>query len=194
MHHIPSLFVHPSRKVRLLAVSLHASFLHIEDIREHIIAFLRDTAPLHQCESILGTWCLAAHDVDRQVSSAAIKSWIEVISISDQDRTRKWVLSDDVLNHFLSFVQRAVLDPAGLYTYLNPVPPSAAPTPPRRVPGRSTPLPILRKEDVELSYRSKGEDEVEDEQDRKARLRVSSLGVLKWILGACSSWARPHHL
>ena len=170
--------------MRLLAVTLHTSLLHIEDIRDHIISFLRDTAPQHQCESVLGTWCLAAHDIDRQVSAIALKSWTEAISISHGDRMQKWMLGNDTLTNFLSFIQRAALDPAALYAYLNPVPPSVPPTPPRRVPGRPSPLPIIKKEDMELSHRSKGEDEVEGEQDRKARLRVGAFGVLKWIVGA----------
>jgi hypothetical protein len=182
LHHVSPLFVHPSRRVRLLSVTLHASLLHIPDVYDQVILFLRETASTDQIESILGTWCMAAHDVDRQVSSYAIRSWNEVVSISEQDQSRKLVLTQDLCNCFLSFVQRAVLDPAGAYLYLNPLPPAVVPTPPRKVSGRSAPVVLPKKEDAEQS-RSKAEDEVENEQDRKARLRVGAFGALKWILG-----------
>lgn len=37
-------------------------------LNTHISAFLADTAPTPQLEAILGTWCLAAHDIDKAVA------------------------------------------------------------------------------------------------------------------------------
>lgn len=109
---------------------------------------------------------MIAHDIDRQVSSYALKSWMDVVGEGDG----KLLLDEAPL---LSFIQRAMLDPSGVYLYLNPAPPVVAPV--KKIPGRAV------REEVDL--RTKAEGDEENEQDRKARLRVGSLGSVAWILG-----------
>jgi hypothetical protein len=175
--------MHPSRRIRLLTAGIHSSFLQIPVVRDQIFYFFRETAVTHQIESLLGTWCMAAHDIDRTVATLALKSWDTTISISNQEVPKNLVLDDHLLPHLLSFVQRTLLDPSGVYSYLNPTPPVIPPTPPKRVPGRPTPVVSVRKEDAEQNLRSKADELEESDQDRKARLRVGAFGAIKWVLG-----------
>jgi len=69
---------------------------------------------------------------------------------------------------------------------LNPVPPVVAPPPSRKIPGRSVPTPTKR-EDSDTVPRTKGEGDDENEQDRKARLRVGAFGAITWVLGIIST-------
>ncbi|GLB39355.1 putative ring finger [Lyophyllum shimeji] len=171
LHHVPALFVHPSRRVRLLAAGVHLSFLQISPVRDQILFFIRETASPSQIESILGAWCLAAHDIDRSVSSVALKSWEDAISFeSEQDRV---ILDDRSLPSLVSFIQRATLDPNEVYNYLNPAPPVTPVPPPKKG---------VRREEPEVAARVKVEDMEESEQDRKARLRISALGAIRRII------------
>jgi len=159
--------------VRLIAVTLHASFLQIPNVKEQIILFLRETGSASQIESILGTWCLAAHDVDRQVAAIASKIWNETIT------------SDETINTSLeSFVQRAILDPSGVFTYLNPMPPPAPLPPVKRVGGKVT---AASTPGGDQTPRSKVDEQEENEQDCRARFRIAALGASRWILGTFAS-------
>ena len=82
----------------------------------------------------------------------------------------------------MSFVQRTLLDPGGVYLYLNPAPPIVAPPPSKKVPGRPVPIAVRRDESDTVS-RMKGEGDDENEQDRKARLRVGAFGAISWVFG-----------
>lgn len=165
--------MHPSRRVRLLAASVHHSLLQIPPIREQIHYFLREAASPSQIEGILGTWCIAAHDVDRSVSVMALKSWTDAISFDSQQNQNNLLLDSHFLPTLISFIQRTILDPDGAYFHLNPSPP-VAPAPQRKG---------IRQEDLDVAARSKAEEVEEEEQDRKARLRVGGLGALRHILG-----------
>ena len=118
---------------------------------------------------------MASHDIDRQVSTYAHKSWTDAIGQGD----RKLVLDEPSL---LSFVQRALFDPGRVYLYLNPAPPVVVPAPSKKVPGRPLPAPVKREES-DIVSRMKGEGDDENEQDRKARLRVGAFGAISWVLG-----------
>jgi hypothetical protein len=194
LHHVSALFLHPSRRVRFLAVSLHASFLRISVVRDQILFFLQETASPSQTESILGAWSLAAHDVDRAVAATALKAWKETIfSLSEvkegsSSSGEQLVLDDNFLSSIGTFVQRTTLDPTGIYEYLNPPPPTATggdlhwkkgqPS------GKLSALATPRKDDSgTLTPRSKADEQEESEQDRKARLRISALGAMRWISG-----------
>jgi hypothetical protein len=118
---------------------------------------------------------MASHDIDRQVSAYAHKSWIDAIGEGD----RKLALD---VSSLLAFVQRALLDPGGVYLYLNPIPPVISPPPSKKVPGRPLSTPTKR-DDSEIVSRAKGDGDDENEQDRKARLRVGAFGALTWLLG-----------
>ncbi|KAG5637584.1 hypothetical protein H0H81_004035 [Sphagnurus paluster] len=171
LHHVPTLFIHPSRRVRLLAIGVHLSFLQIPPVRDQVLFCLRETAAPSQIESILGTWYLAAHDIDRSVATTALRSWTETISFSSTPE--RLILDDRLLSSLLLFIQRTTLDPTGVYLYLNPAPPAAPAPPPKKG---------ARKEDSEAAPRSKAEELEESDQDRKARLRVSGLGALRRII------------
>ncbi|KAG6865555.1 hypothetical protein C0991_001559 [Blastosporella zonata] len=172
LHHVPALFVHPSRRVRLLAAAVHLSFVQISPIRDQLLSFLRDSASPSQIESILGTWYLAAHDIEKSVASTALKSWTDVITFASGPRDQL-LLDDHYLPSLITFIQRATLDPNGIYMYLNP-PPPAAPAPPTKK--------GVRKEEPEPP-RSKAEELEESDTDRKARLRIGGLGAIRRIVG-----------
>ena len=69
-----------SRRVRLLTAGIHASLFQIHTIRDQILLFFHETASPSQLETILGTWCIAAHDIDRSVASTALNSWVSSVS------------------------------------------------------------------------------------------------------------------
>jgi E3 ubiquitin-protein ligase listerin len=192
LHHVSALFLHPSRRVRFLAVSLHASFLRIPALRDQVLFFLQETASPSQTESILGAWSLAAHDIDRAVATTALKAWEEtIISPSDVEggsssSDKHLVLDDNFLSSIGAFVQRTALDPSGIYEYLNPLPPivtgGAPPGKKGQSGGKLSAVAMSHKDDSDtLTPRSKIDEQEESEQDRKARLRISALGVIRWI-------------
>ncbi|RDX54789.1 hypothetical protein OH76DRAFT_1398200 [Lentinus brumalis] len=180
LHHLPSLFVHPSRRIRLLAVGLHASILQIPALRTQLFFQLREVVSSDQAEPILGSWCLAVHDVDRQVSSYARESWTRYVSTTDAS-DGKLLLDSTLLSSIWEFVQRTLLDPMGVYLYINPPQPAiSTPAQSRKGSGRGTPV---RKDD-DASPRPKADEDEEKEQDRKARLRVGAFGATEWVLNA----------
>ncbi|KAI0042795.1 hypothetical protein FA95DRAFT_1682318 [Auriscalpium vulgare] len=184
LHHVPVLFLHPSRRVRSLAVTIHALLLRIHTVWEQMNVHLRDISSLDQAETLLGSWALATCDVDRAVAQTARRSWIQHVSLVDS--AGKLALAGPLLSSLLAFVQRAVLDPAGLYQYLNPVQVPVNITPVKTVRGRPVPVPV-KKTDEDAAPRVRAEGEEESETDRKARLRVGGIGVLTWILDTRAS-------
>ncbi|EMD34704.1 hypothetical protein CERSUDRAFT_116892 [Gelatoporia subvermispora B] len=184
LHHVPAVFLHPSRRIRLLAVGLHTSLLHLTPaIRDQIFFQLREVASHDQAEYILGAWCLAAHDVDRQVASYARESWTVFVSFSgsssDQADSAKLVLDATLLPRIWDFIHRTILDPGGVYLYINPPQPDAPPPLPPHARKGTRPVPRKDEEPV----RAKPEEEEEGEQDRQARLRIGALGAAAWLLG-----------
>ncbi|KAI3605699.1 delta 9-fatty acid desaturase [Moniliophthora roreri] len=167
LHHLPSLFIHPARRIRLLTATLHDTFLKIPPIRDQIIFSLTESLDEDQISSIVGTWCIAVHDIDRAVSHASLEPWNRFISLLADDRSR-----GNIIKSLQSFVQRAALDPIGVYVYLNPAPHSKK---------ARTPINVSRSETPDGESRARPEDE-ESEQDRKARIRVGAFGSLAWIL------------
>lgn len=150
MHHVPSLFVHPSRRIRQLAAELHKSF----------VALLSEYIPVN--DVVLATWCMAAHDMDRSVASAARASFTSYAKTID--RVHLLTISP--------YVYRAALDPLGVYDDLNPQPP---PPPAPLVAKRGVPAP-------DQPVRTKLEDLEEKDEDRIARIRVGALGAISWAL------------
>ncbi|KAF5370318.1 hypothetical protein D9758_006910 [Tetrapyrgos nigripes] len=177
LHHVPSLFLHPSRRIRSLAAGLHSSFLHIPSVKDQILFSLTDLLDEDQVSSIVGTWCITVHDIDRAVSSSSSELW---------NRHLVPLLTSDspLLKSLESFIRRAILDPHGVYVYLNPAPPSAPALPPGRKGPGGRPLPTSRSgtETPEGAERSKADALEESEMDRRARIRVGALGSMRWIL------------
>jgi hypothetical protein len=159
-------------------VTIHAKLLRIARVREQFLFLLREVSSADEVENVLGSWCMAAHDADRQVSISARRSLDECISLSPADN--KLAVTGSTLSSLIAFVQRAVLDPLGLYLYLNPIQAPVNTAPPKIVRGKLIPVPPMKKVE-EPDSRPINE---ESDEDRKARLRVGGLGVLKWLLGA----------
>ena len=208
MHHVPALFLHPSRRLRALALAVHEELLRAEPLRAQMIFYLREIASAEQVESILGSWCMATHDQDRHVAPVAQSSWDAHVSFApaeadaiadassvaptagkDEGGGEKLVLDGAQMAALFVFVQRALLDPLALHAYLNPVQVPVDVSVPRTVRGK----PVLtvsaaaaaptRRADAESMARAKGEGEEESETNRRARLRIGALGALQWILG-----------
>ncbi|CCM05109.1 uncharacterized protein FIBRA_07316 [Fibroporia radiculosa] len=176
LHHVPALFLHPSRRIRLLAVGLHLSLLRLQNtVTDQLFYFLREVATSDQAEYIIGAWCLAAHDIDRPVAAIARESWTHSVAFSPGS---KIALDRTLLSSLWEFVQRTALDPNGIYLYVNPPQPVAAPPLSQK---KSARPPPGRKEE-ETNTRTKTEEDEEDEQDRWARLRIGALGSAEWLL------------
>ncbi|KAF8899801.1 hypothetical protein CPB84DRAFT_1780009 [Gymnopilus junonius] len=184
LHHVSALFINPSRRVRLLAASLHASLLQIPLVREQVLFFLRESSSTSQLENILGTWCLATYDVDRSVSGIASGSWKAIITTESTDADHLH-LNENLFSFLNSFVQRVALDPAGVYNYLNPLPPPPLPPTTSAKKGNAK-LSTPRRDDGDQTPRSKQDEQEESEQDRRARLRIAALGAIRWIVSI--SW------
>lgn len=133
------------------------------------------------------------HDVDRTVATIASRSWKEVIitdSPESSPSSNHLLLTDTLRLSLNAFVQRFLLDPSGIYLYLNPLPP-----PPQLVSvafakkstGKMSSAPTPRKDDGDQTPRSKQDEQEESEQDRRARLRIGALGAARWILGMARS-------
>ncbi|PIL27721.1 hypothetical protein GSI_10874 [Ganoderma sinense ZZ0214-1] len=181
LHHLPALFIHPSRRIRLQAIGLHSSFLQIPNLRNQIFFQIREVLSSDQTESVLGSWCLAAHDADRQVSSFARDAWHRYVSTSESSPD-KLLLDASLLPRLWEFAQRTLLDPAGVYLYINPPQPVIpVSTPGKKGSGRGTPV---RRDPEPASPRAKADEDEENEQDRKARLRVGAFGATEWVLNA----------
>jgi hypothetical protein len=135
LHRAPVLFTHPTRRLRHLAASLQLSLLRLNLAREALLAWTSEIASQGELETLLGTWAMLAHDVDRGVTSVGMRSWVDFITATsgsaadNQDeqihRTRsqpKITLNAQLHIFLLKFVQRTVLDPQGLHAALNPAP------------------------------------------------------------------------
>ncbi|KAI9462830.1 hypothetical protein BJY52DRAFT_1203094 [Lactarius psammicola] len=210
MHHAPALFLHPSRRLRVLALTVHAEILRAEPLRTQILFHLREVASAEQVECVLGSWCMAARDAERNVALVAQRSWDTHVLLplaratspspapTDADRdpnasADRLILDNTQMAALLAFAQRALLDPLALHAYLNPVQVPVDIVVPRTVRGRPVPPPVavvaaaqMRKAGDEngASARARGgESDEENEADRKARLRIGALGALQWVLG-----------
>ncbi|KAK2461029.1 hypothetical protein APHAL10511_006970 [Amanita phalloides] len=181
-HHLPSTFLHSSRRIRALSATLHASLLRITPIHDQIMFFIRESASASQVENILGTWCMAAQDVDRMVSNVALKSWNTAVTFTrdTQPEYQRLCLEGELLKSLISFIQNAALDPLAVYTNLNPAPGPTPPPLPHKRSGTRTPVSV--RKDVDQSSRAKTDDVEESEQDKKARIRCGAIGAIQWIL------------
>lgn len=166
--------------MRYLTASLQILFLRMPAVRDQVLLHIRETAAPAQLEHLLGTWCMAAHDVDRSVATLALRSWTQTVA-----GTEEHPVDSHVLQPLQAFLQRVMLDPESLYLELNPPPPAPPPPlpiPQRRGQGRQQPPPPVKR-DEDGGGRSKGEEMEESETDRRARLRIGGLGALRWLIG-----------
>ena len=98
----------------------------------------------------------------------------------------KLLLGASLLPRLWEFAQRTLLDPSGVYLYINP-PQPAIPvlTPSKKGSGRGTPV---RRDTEAASPRVKADEDEENEQDRKARLRIGAFGATEWVLSGCPTF------
>ncbi|THH03871.1 hypothetical protein EW145_g5943 [Phellinidium pouzarii] len=184
LHYVPALLLNSSRRIRLLAAGIHASLLQIESIHEQLIFFLRESGSTDQVEAVLGSWCMAAKDVDRTVVAQAKKArdLISNSSVASMD------LDENSFNLLLGFIKRALFDPAGVYAELNPSQRSVAPNipahaSPRAKSGAKQSSGVTPAADpVADDSQTRRDDDEENDGDRKARFRVGALGVLSWVI------------
>jgi len=116
MHHVPTLFLHPSRRLRTLALTFLAEILRVVSVRAQMFFFLREVASAEQVEAILGSWCMATRDQDRHVAPIAQSSWDAHVSFASADAAaaaedKKLVLDATQMAALLVFVQRFLFDP-----------------------------------------------------------------------------------
>lgn len=180
--------MHPSRRIRLLAVGLHSSLLHLPRVLTDALLYaITDGVSSDNAEYIIGAWCTAAHDVDRQVSLLARQSWVRSVSLSSAVPEQKLLLEGALLQQLWGYTHRTLLDPSGVYAYVNP--PQAVAHPPsvhqgRRGSGRAPPTPVRKDREEEANARARTEEEEENELDRNARLRVGACGAAEWLISA----------
>jgi hypothetical protein len=168
-------------------------------VHDQFIFFLRETAPASQLENIFGALFLASHDVDRSVATVASKVWEKIVSTTPGDAAtsgNRISLDDTTRSSLVSFIQRAALDPNGVYTSFNPVapPPTLTVHPYQSKKGsiKGSQVSTPKRDDAgDQTPRSKIDEQEESEQDRVARLRIGALGAMRWLLGRSSP--ASHH-
>ena len=148
-----------------------------------MLFFIRESASASQVESIIGTWCMAAQDIDRQVSEAASKSWNSTVTTTvDAQSKHQLGLEGELLGSLMGFIQKAALDPLGVYAYLNPAPP-VAPHPPAHRKSGTRPAPAPARQEADQSPRAKSDEVEESDQDKKARIRYGAIGAIRCVIG-----------
>ena len=156
-------------------MGLHSSLLRL--LSEQLFFNLREVLTVDEAEYILGSWLLAAHDIDRQVASLARDCWTRCVSLSAIPRTL--TLDTSLTQHLWDFVHRTLLDPGGVYLYINPPQATVAPPPSHKKGAKAIPLKKAIDEDT---GRARSEEEEENEADRRARLRMGACGSAEWML------------
>jgi hypothetical protein len=175
---------------------------------------LRETATSEEVESVMGSWCVLMHDIEKTVAGVGKDAWdsffwfsstapAEMKRRAEELNETRFVLDTTSKNAVFGFVQRAILDPLGVYAYLNPPSTSNAPTPPvhvsknQRAGGGNKGSALSKQQQLAAAIaaarkggpeekepaRSKTEEHDESENDRKARLRIGCMGGLQWFLG-----------
>ena len=126
---------------------------------------------------MIGSWCLLTHDIESQVSLAALPSWEDNFGPGVNPGAEGTLLIRETAPALISFIRQTIFDPLGAYSLVNPIQPSidTKPTkkgakPQPRIQGPPEPPPV---------------DE-EPEAERKARVRAGGLGSVKYILGMFS--------
>ncbi|KAK7059773.1 delta-9 fatty acid desaturase protein [Favolaschia claudopus] len=165
LHHLPSLLVHPSRRIRLLSAQTHSALLASAILHPSLV----EDVP----EIVRGVWALAAYDSERAVASVVSQSPVE-----DNDGV-------------VQFIERVILHPDEVYDQLNP----PAPSIPDSVVAKGAKHPQAQAGkrpamEAEVTSR-KADDQEESAFDRRARLRIAAFGALKGILETTTSTLPP---
>ncbi|KAJ3719553.1 hypothetical protein DFJ43DRAFT_1005337 [Lentinula guzmanii] len=170
LSHLPQLLLHASKRIRLVTASVHRSFISIPAVSGQIKLQL-ETDSAESADAI-GTWSLATNDVDPVVANVAAESWRQFARTSPSLLCREQITI---------YAQRAILDPGGLYAYLNPAPPSPSVSTPTL--SHKEKLRLTQKNDTSDLPQPQGfdglqSDSLETDTDRDARIRVAGIGSL----------------
>lgn len=178
LHHIPSLFLHPSRRIRLLSAGLHSLLLALPGVKPPLFTLIRDLEEERQ-ETVIGSWCLLTHDIENQVSLTALPSWKENFGPGVDADAEGTLLIREAAPALISFIRQTIFDPLGAYALVNPIQPSIDTKPTKK---GAKPQPR-----VQAPPETPFTDE-ELDAERKARLRASALGSVKYVFGMFFSW------
>jgi hypothetical protein len=170
------LFLHPSRRIRLLSGGLHSLLLALPGIKAPLFTLIRDLGVERQ-EAVIGSWCLLAHDIENQVSLAVLPSWGENFGPGVGAGAEGVLLIREAAPALISFIRQTIFDPLGAYSVVNPIQPSVDTKPVKKGAKLAKPQPRIQappetpSTDEELST------------ERKARLRAGALNSVKYVLG-----------
>ncbi|KAL4073539.1 hypothetical protein J3A83DRAFT_4370818 [Scleroderma citrinum] len=149
LHRIPVLFTHPVRRIRFLAASLQTNLIRLPPARSALVRWAQEQASQEELETVLGTWTMLAHDVDRGVAIVGERALTEFIgglpNLPNACPLPRLELTQSMLVALLDFSRRTVLDPAGLHAALNPVAAPVVPTVIHVASGKKGGPPIQRK-------------------------------------------------
>ncbi|KAG6330843.1 hypothetical protein ID866_8246 [Astraeus odoratus] len=125
VHRVPVLFTHPARRIRLLAASLQVSLIHLPPTRSALVHWAQDRASQAELDTVLGTWAILVHDVDRGVARVGERAFTDFVggppNPTSASRLPCLALTQPILISLLDFAHNAALDPAALHAALNPV-------------------------------------------------------------------------
>ena len=141
-------------------------------IKTQLFALIRDLEEERQ-ETVIGSWCLIIHDIESQVSSAALPSWEGNFGPGVDPGSEGALFIREITPALISFIRQTIFDPLGVYTVVNPIQPSIDTKPAKK----GTRLQPRVQEPPEPSA------DAEPEAERRARLRAGGLGSMKYILG-----------
>jgi E3 ubiquitin-protein ligase listerin len=128
-------------------------------------------------ETLIGSWCLLAHDIENQISSTVLPSWEENFGPGIDTGSEGALLIREAATPLISFIRQTIFDPLGVYSVVNPIQPSIDTKPVKK--GTK---PQFR---VQAPPETPSTDE-ELDAERRARLRAGALNSVKYILGMLS--------
>ncbi|WAR60053.1 hypothetical protein PtB15_11B695 [Puccinia triticina] len=111
IHHFPRLAVYPSRRVRVLALSLLDTFVNFKHDQDHPCrSVLLNPVELERPEYI-GSWIISLWDPDKTARAVATRIWNEIVDLNAGESTQvdgKFKLSEygsEILHHLISYIQ-----------------------------------------------------------------------------------------
>ncbi|KNE90343.1 hypothetical protein PSTG_16214 [Puccinia striiformis f. sp. tritici PST-78] len=116
IHHFHRLVVHPSRRVRVLALTLLDTFVSYQHDQDHPCrSVLLNPVELEKPEYI-GSWIISLWDPDKTARAIATKIWNEVVDLNVEESSQvegKFKLSEydsEILQHLFNYIQLSSAD------------------------------------------------------------------------------------
>ncbi|PLW09364.1 hypothetical protein PCASD_18962, partial [Puccinia coronata f. sp. avenae] len=113
IHHFPRLAVHPSRRVRVLVLTLLDTFVRFHHHQDHPCrSVLLNPVELEKPEYI-GSWIISLWDPDQTARAVATKIWNEIVDLNVEESSQvegKFKLSEydaEILHHIINYIQPA---------------------------------------------------------------------------------------